>query len=120
MAKLVQDGDLALALGAVTEDWQAASTKDRARVVFFYVAAFKLFENVHYQYSQGLIDKDLWCGWQRLMLTYFWSPGVQAWWPMRRGAYSGAFAEFLESSRPKMPLAPPGLMAHVRSGTEDG
>lgn len=115
---LVQNGDLALALAAVTEDWQAASEQDRARVVHFYSAAFKLFENVHYQYSQGLIDKDLWCGWERLMLTYFWSPGVQSWWPMRRGAYSEAFGRFLEQTTPSMPLAPPGLMAHCRSGVQ--
>lgn len=112
---LVENADLARALGAVTEDWGTASEDDRSRVVHFYSAAFKLFENVHYQYSQGLIEDELWKGWQNLMLTYFWSPGVQVWWPTRRGAYSVSFARFLEASDPRMPLATPGLMSHIRS-----
>jgi hypothetical protein len=49
------------------------------------------------------------------MLPYFWSPGVQMWWPTRRGAYAESFARFLEQSERGMPLATPGLMAHIRS-----
>ncbi len=49
-------------------------------------------------------------------LTCFWSPGVMAWWPTRRGACSETFASYLEATEPRMPLAPPGLMAHVRGG----
>jgi hypothetical protein len=111
---LVENADLARALSAVTEDWTTATEDDRARVVHFYSAAFKLFENVHYQHSQGLIEEELWKGWERLMLTYFWSPGVMTWWPTRRGAYSETFGRYLEATEPRMPLAPPGLMAHVR------
>ena len=33
------------------------------------------------------------------------------------GANRVPFGQFLERSTPGMPLAPPGLMAHVRSGT---
>lgn len=117
---LVENGDLARALGKVTEDWYAASEEDRARVVHFYSAAFKLFENVHYQHSQGLIEDELWEGWERWMLTYFWAPGVQVWWPTRRGAYSETFARFLETSEPGMPMATPGLMAHIRSDVDRG
>jgi hypothetical protein len=112
---LVENGDLARALGAVTENWASASEVDRSRIVHFYSAAFKLFENVHYQWSQGLIEDELWKGWKRLMLTYFWSPGVQAWWPTRRGAYSETFGRYLEGTEPRMPLSPPGLMSHIRS-----
>jgi hypothetical protein len=112
---LVENADLARALAAVTENWSAASEDDRFRVVHFYSAAFKLFENVYYQWRQGLIEDELWQGWRRLMLTYFWSPGVQMWWPTRRGAYAESFARFLEQSERGMPLATPGLMAHIRS-----
>ena len=112
---LVENADLARALAAVTEDWEGSSLDDRARVVHFYSAAFKLFENVHYQHTQRLIEDELWHGWRRLMLTYFWSPGVQAWWPTRRGAYAETFARYLEGTEPRMPLSPPGLMSHIRS-----
>ncbi len=108
---LAQDARLALVFERALEDWESVTESDRSRLVYLLFSVFKLFENLHYQQTQGTLEPGLWAGWRRLILSYFAMPGVQRWWSMRRGAFSEGFCGFLESSRIDEPLPSPSAIA---------
>ena len=67
--------------------------------------AFRYFENMFYQNQKGYLEDDVWIGWERLMVTYFWRPGFQSWWLLRREVFSQSFTGFLEASDPTTSIA---------------
>jgi hypothetical protein len=115
---LAQDARLALIFERALEDWESVSEGDRSRLVYLLFSVFKLFENLHYQQTQGTLEPGLWAGWRRLILSYFVMPGVRVWWSMRQGAFSANFCAFLESAQLDEPLPPPAAIA--RSTVERG
>jgi hypothetical protein len=108
VSPMARDPELALIFQTAIEDWDAVSETDRSRLVFVLFTEFKLFENLYYQYRQGMLEPGLWDGWRRLMLSYHAMHGVRTWWNMRREAFSSDFRDFLESSpREESPLPTP-------------
>ena len=95
---LTQDPEWAAAWEASAEDWESADSDTRRRIVHFAFAAFRLFEDVHYQYQKGALEPKIWVGWKRFILGYFRSPTIQAWWPLRAPVFSSDFKQFLENS----------------------
>lgn len=92
---------MGLALRSTLADWYAASREDRVVSHYFLFGYFKLHENAYYQHKAGILDDDLWGGWQQSLLKYFHSRGVKdVWWPNRRNAYSKSFQTFLDLSDP--------------------
>ena len=61
---------------------------------------FRSFENIFYQFHRGMIDDEVWCGWENRIVRYFWQPGVQAWWPTWRDDCHPEFRALLERSTP--------------------
>lgn len=64
------------------------------------ISLFRRFENVYFQYQEGNVDEDFWIGHRDNILWFFHRPGMQAWWPPRKFAFSKRFREFLDSSQP--------------------
>src|SRR5437667_7501205 len=58
------------------EDLSALSPEERAR--FFHAAYqfLKAFETIHFHYVYGLMDRQLWDGWQGLLRHYVASPDI--------------------------------------------
>src|SRR6201981_3474942 len=65
------------------EDIGALSLEERTR--FFHAAYqfLKAFETIHFHYSYGLMDKQLWKGWQGLLRHYAGAPGIAHYWKLR-------------------------------------
>jgi hypothetical protein len=58
-----------------------------------------------YQHQKGYLEDEVWLGWERLMVSYFYRAGFQTWWMMRREVFSLSFAEFLENAPAKDTIA---------------
>lgn len=71
------------------------------------ISLFRRFENVYFQYRSGNVDEDFWNGHRDNILWFFHRPGMQAWWPERKFAFSRQFREFLDESKPDE-IASPG------------
>lgn len=56
------------------------------------------YQSFYYQQRSGFVDADLWEGHSRELVRLFRLPGVQAWWPRWRHAFSEEFARFLEAA----------------------
>jgi hypothetical protein len=81
------------------EDYHQLSSDEKARISQLFFQSFRYFENMYYQQQKGYLDKEVWTGWKRLMLTYYSRPGFQTWWKHRRDVYSEPFAIFLETEK---------------------
>jgi hypothetical protein len=85
---------------AVT-DWRGATRDERIVAHYFLHSLFRLCESAWYQRQANILDASHWQGWEKMVVKYYHSPGVQAvWWPNRRHAYSPEFQAFLAGTAP--------------------
>lgn len=96
---MASDPDLTFLYVNAMEDFEALDVAEKARISQTFYMTFRFFENMYYQYRKGYLEREVWIGWQRLMLTYFARPGFQTWWKARRDVFSEPFAEFLETTK---------------------
>src|SRR6266487_1820799 len=82
------------------EDIGALSPEGRAR--FFHAAYqwLKAFETIHFHYVYGLMDRQLWDGWQELLRHYVAAPGIAYYWKLRPEVFSARFRNFVNSLEP--------------------
>jgi hypothetical protein len=67
------DTELAEILATVgTQGWEAVPPARRSRVISFRIVQLKASEFAHYQWSQGLLDHQLWESNDAGMYGYFW------------------------------------------------
>jgi hypothetical protein len=100
LSPLVEDPELASRFEAALADWASIDAAERAQVNYLFIQLFRLWENAFFQRQAGTLEPTLWEAWRHVMVSYFHQPGIQAWWPARRSAYSSTFREFLEESAP--------------------
>lgn len=82
-------------------DWRSATREERIVAHYFLHSLFRLCESAWYQRQANILDASHWQGWEKMVVKYYHSPGVQTvWWPNRRHAYSPEFQAFLASTTP--------------------
>jgi hypothetical protein len=101
---LASDPELTLLYIQALEDFDRLNSTEKARISQVFFMTFRYFENMYYQHRKGYLDDEVWIGWKRLVLTYFASPGFQAWWMLRRDVFSEPFVRFLETTESDRPL----------------
>ena len=85
-------------------DLQSLTQTEQRQFGFLLQSIFRSFENIFYQFTQGMIDDVVWEGWKNRITRYYWQPGIQAWWPTWRDDCHPEFRAFLEgSTRPDSP-----------------
>ena len=82
------------------ENINALSVEERAR--FFHAAYqfLKAFETIHSHYVYGLMDRQLWKGWEGLLRHYIVAPGIAHYWKLRPEVFSERFRNFVNSLEP--------------------
>jgi hypothetical protein len=79
------------------EDIGALSVEERARFFHATYQWLKAFETIHFHYVYGLMDKQLWDGWQELLRHYVAAPGIAHYWKLRPEVFSERFRNFVNS-----------------------
>jgi len=98
---LTQDPAIGAALQATTEDWYGATREQRIMAHYFFYSVFKLHENAWYQMRAGILERQIWGGWETNLRLFYHRPGIQdVWWPARRGSYSKEFRDHLAATAP--------------------
>ena len=82
------------------EDIGTLSVEERTR--FFHAAYqfLKAFETIHFHYVYGLMDRQLWKGWEGLLRHYVVAPGMAHYWKLRPEVFSERFRNFVNSLEP--------------------
>src|SRR5437899_5001181 len=82
------------------EDIGALSAEERARFFHATYQWLKAFETIHFHYVYGLMDRQLWEGWQELLRHYVAAPGIAHYWKLRPEVFSERFRNFVNSLEP--------------------
>ena len=82
------------------EDIASLSAEERARFFHATYQWLKAFETIHFHYVYGLMDRQLWEGWQELLRHYVAAPGIAYYWKLRPEVFSERFRKFVNSLEP--------------------
>ncbi len=88
-------------------DLQSLSATEQRQFGLLLQNLMRNFENIFYQFNEGMIDDVVWQGWRNRIFRYYWQPGVQVWWLTWRDDCHPEFRALLEgSSPPSGPVVP--------------
>src|SRR5205809_2399014 len=96
----MENAEMSRIWGAGLEQIETLSTEDQAR--FFHASHqfLKALETIHFHHLNGLMDEQLWCGWQELLRHYITAPGIARYWELRSPLFSARFREFVSRLEP--------------------
>lgn len=96
----MENAEMSRIWGIGLEDLKTLSREDQAR--FFHAAHqfLKALETIHFHQVNGLMDQQLWHGWQELLRHYISAPGIARYWEIRSQLFSARFREFVDQLEP--------------------
>src|SRR5215831_10508350 len=96
----MENAEMSRIWGIGLEKLETLSAEDQAR--FFHAAHqfLKALETIHFHYLNGLMDKQLWLGWQELLRHYIASPGIEQYWKRRQPLFSARFRDYVNGLEP--------------------
>jgi hypothetical protein len=96
----MENAEMSRIWGAGLEDITTLNTEDQARFFHATHQFLKAFETIHFHHFNGLMDKELWLGWQELLRHYIAAPGIAAYWNRRRPLFSARFCAYVDKLEP--------------------
>lgn len=80
-----------------SEDWDAISPSERARLAIVFYVLFRSLESSFNQYKMGMLERDVWEGFMTFYTDYCTAPGIQRYWQLRRDTFSPDFQRLVDS-----------------------
>jgi hypothetical protein len=96
----MENAEMSRIWGAGLEDLNALSAEDQARFFHATHQFLKALETIHFHYLNGLMDEQLWRGWQEMLRHYIAAPGIARYWDIRSQLFSARFREFISHLEP--------------------
>ena len=75
--------------GELTED-------ERQRLDAMLLSIFMWYEDTFFQYQQSMIDREVWEGRQRSLLSQLKRPGIASWWTRRSNFFARSFVSYVD------------------------
>lgn len=97
LALLVADAELSNIHLRAMQDIDGLDPGDKFRFYMFLNNVFRVYENAHYQNTQGTVDKSVWNGMLGNMNATKLMSGYKAFWNDRKNIFSKEFQEFYDS-----------------------
>lgn len=96
----MESADMSRIWGAGLEDIKTLSREEQARFFHATHQFLKALETIHFHHVNGLMDEQLWRGWQELLRHYISAPGIARYWEIRSELFSARFREFINQLEP--------------------
>jgi hypothetical protein len=96
----MENADMSRIWGAGLEDLKTLSPEDQARFFHATHQFLKALETIHFHHLNGLMDEQLWRGWQEMLRHYIAAPGMARYWEIRSQLFSVRFREFVSHLEP--------------------
>ena len=96
----MENAEMSRIWGTGLEDLNKLSAEDQARFFHATHQFLKALETIHFHYLNGLMDKQLWLGWQELLRHYIAAPGIAQYWSVRSQLFSARFRAFVSNLEP--------------------
>ncbi len=113
----MENADMARIWGIGLEQLETLSSEEQAR--FFHAAHqfLKALETIHFHYLNGLMDEQLWRGWQELLRHYIAAPGIVRYWNIRPELFSARFRDFINQLEPAPDRRTVGFLLKEQPGS---
>ncbi len=99
-AMILADPDLGRIFAVGVEGMGRLDENERIQFALIMFNFIKAVEDLHYQGDKGVMDPDLWRGWDYQARQYLTAPGVQEYWVQRPSAFSERFRDYVNSLDP--------------------
>ena len=96
----MENADMSRIWGRGLEDLKSLSPDDQTRFFHATHQFLKALETIHFHHLNGLMDDELWCGWQELLRHYIAAPGIARYWEIRSQLFSARFRNFVGQLEP--------------------
>ncbi|MBD1930427.1 MULTISPECIES: hypothetical protein [Cyanophyceae] len=98
-SRISQDAEVAGLYGSGQANIDNLNETEKARFNELMYSLFNLYENLHYQYNNKLLEEELWAGWCQNMRDHLAQPGVAAWWKSKNYLYAKSFCKYVNSGK---------------------
>lgn len=98
-ARISQDADTARLYRLGCKEPESLTEDEAVRFKELICSLFNLYENLHYQYKNHLLEEDLWTGWCRLMMNDLQAQGIAKYWKMNAHLYSQDFRQYIKAGK---------------------
>src|SRR5213079_514174 len=96
----MESGEMARIWRSGLQNLSSLSADDQARFFHATHQFLKALETIHFHHANGLMDEQLWLGWQELLRHYIAAPGIASYWGVRSQLFSARFHEFINHLEP--------------------
>ncbi len=96
----MESADMSRIWGTGLEDIETLSREEQARFFHATHQFLKALETIHFHHVNGLMDEQLWRGWQEMLRHYISAPGIARYWEIRSELFSARFREFISQLEP--------------------
>ncbi len=96
----MENAEISRIWGTGLEEIQSLSREDQARFFHATHQFLKALETIHFHHINGLMDEQLWHGWQELLRHYIVAPGIARYWEIRSQLFSARFRAFVGQLEP--------------------
>ncbi len=96
----MENAEMSRIWGAGLENLNTLSAEDQARFFHATHQFLKALETIHFHYLNGLMDEQLWRGWQEMLRHYISAPGIARYFELRSQLFSDRFRKFVGQLEP--------------------
>jgi hypothetical protein len=96
----MENADMSRIWGIGLENLQTLSAEDQARFFHATHQFLKALETIHFHHVNGLMDEQLWRGWQELLRHYISAPGIARYFELRNELFSDRFRQYVSQLEP--------------------
>lgn len=91
-ARISQDEEIARIYYQGCENLFSLKAQEEKEIFMQIICSqFNFFENLHYQYQNGLLEESLWAGWCKSMINMLKKPGINEFWRNKHELYNKDF-----------------------------
>ena len=115
-----QDPNLACLFIRLGNDRANITAQEATQIEAALWRIYKVYEQLHYQYEQGMVDESVWNGFRRLMLTEASFEPFRVWWGGYQATFSPRFRNFLSTMMAETPIDSEAYFSNMECDTPVG
>lgn len=93
---LASDEALARITADGLQDFESLSDPERARFVATFMAFLSCSQDAFIKWREGSLARELWSGWEQVMMNLFIAPGGRTFWDQRGYLFGDEFRRYVE------------------------
>ena len=94
--------------------------QEATQIEAVYWRIYKVYEELHYQYEEGVIDESVWGGFRYTTTAEASFQGVRDWWQGYRNTFSARFREYMDDLIAATPVDPDAYFLGMTCDTPIG